>query len=437
MSDYCEERSLIMLLPDQVLRSVLYFLGPIELAYPCSVTCKRLCCEAEQAALHIVQQLRERYHWVAGVLDDVPSAMMAEYGASSYAYTSRGTALVERSTSSSSGSSPSNTSHVGLKISNMKQLLHQLTGRFIILVGGNSESQRVDALDMTTNKWIELSSTAVGREVFFEVLWYEGFIYVFCGLHNSSYGSVERYNPLSNRWTSVPNLPGRLAAVVGAILDNKMYILGGYDWHSAEYSDKFFCYDETASRWVQHPEYLRQGRSSHAAVTYRGKIWVAGGILDVDPSEGNDTVEIFDPEVGYWVPGPTLGARRFRLRLFVVNDELYAVGGDRDERGRLIVQTIEKLDAGDMRSWSHVTSFPCERRGFLSSVVGDVIYAIGGRTGEVPLGDWDAYNTRTGEWLSEVAAAEGRVEGVDRLMARTGVVGGRAVTSHEDRDLHW
>ena len=37
--------------------------------------------------------------------------------------------------------------------------------------------------------------------------------------------------------------------------------------------------------------------------------------------------------------------------------------------GRLIVQTIEKLSI-DQRSWIHVTSFPVERRGFLSSLVG-------------------------------------------------------------------
>ena len=35
----------------------------------------------------------------------------------------------------------------------------------------------------------------------------------------------------------------------------------------------------------------------------------------------------------------------------------------------MIVQTIEKLSI-DQRSWIHVTSFPVERRGFLSSLVG-------------------------------------------------------------------
>ena len=38
--------------------------------------------------------------------------------------------------------------------------------------------------------------------------------------------------------------------------------------------------------------------------------------------------------------------------------------------GRLIVQTIEKLGTDDL-TWTYITSFPVERRGFLSSVVGE------------------------------------------------------------------
>ena len=215
---------------------------------------------------------------------------------------------------------------------------------------------------------------------------------------------VERYNPLSNVWTEVTPLPGKLAAVVGAIMDGKLYIVGGYDWHLATYSDAVYTMDvdETGLvAWELLKCRLRMGRSSHACVAFQGKLWVAGGISDEGDSEGNPTIEILDPLLGYWVPGPSLNMRRFRLRLFVVCDELYAVGGDRDDRGRLIIQSIEKLDPSG-KSWSHVTYFKVERRGFLSSVVGSKIYIIGGRTGEVPLATWDCYDVITDRWLSEV-----------------------------------
>ena len=52
--------------------------------------------------------------------------------------------------------------------------------------------------------------------------------------------------------------------------------------------------------------------------------------------EGTSSVEIFDPTENLWVHGPPLNVNRFRLRLFVILGVLYAVGGDRDERGKCI-----------------------------------------------------------------------------------------------------
>ena len=286
------------------------------------------------------------------------------------------------------------------EISSKHLFLHMLISKQILLVGGNSEPRRVDGYDIELKKWRNWCNTDIVREVFFEVLWYHGYIYVFCGIHHSSYGSVERLNIVTNKWSNGPQLPGKLAGVVGTNLNDQLYIIGGYDWHTTEYSDAMFTLDIQQNKWVEHDARLRAGRSSHAAVTFQNKIWVAGGILDGQYCEGNETVEIFDPEIGYWVTGPSLNQRRFRLRLFVVDNELYAVGGDRDERGRLVIQTIDKLDINS-NTWIYLTSFKQERRGFLSSVIDSKIYVIGGRSGDIPLYTWDYFDVKTGNWLSD------------------------------------
>ena len=59
-----------------------------------------------------------------------------------------------------------------------------------------------------------------------------------------------------------------------------------------------------------------------------------GGILEGQDFEGTSNVEIFDPVENIWMLGPPLNVNRFRLKLFVILGVLYAVGGDRDERGR-------------------------------------------------------------------------------------------------------
>ena len=65
-----------------------------------------------------------------------------------------------------------------------------------------------------------------------------------------------------------------------------------------------------------------------------------GGILEGQDFEGTPTVEIFDPLDGIWVQGPALNVNRFRLRLFVINNILHAVGGDRDPRGSHVLSMM-------------------------------------------------------------------------------------------------
>jgi Kelch motif len=358
-------------LPDQVLRYILSFLDGLALSTVCSRVSRRFRRQSTNAANMVIGILSEKYPWVSCSLREAADRKFSAI-----------------------------------------QTLHILTSPQIILVGGNTEPRRVDSYDVRLRRWFDLADTNVGHEVFFEVLFLRGYVYVFCGIHHASYGMVERYNPVMDTWEELKSLPGKLAAVVGSILNDKIYITGGYDWHLAEYSDAVFVYDEVKNDWQVLDCRLRIGRSSHACIAFKGKLWVAGGIVDGQESEGNATVEVYDPEVGYWVDGPHFTVRRFRLRLFIVCGELYAVGGDRDERGRFTpgIQTIEKLDE-DQRSWKYVTTFKVERRGFLSSVVGSRIYIIGGRTGDVPLNNWDCYDVLTGEWLSEVLEKRASMDG--------------------------
>jgi hypothetical protein len=132
-------------------------------------------------------------------------------------------------------------------------------------------------------------------------------------------------------------LLGKVASVVGTVLNEKLYIVGGYDWHLAEYSDTVYILhkkekninnnsnnnnnngnnnsssynnninnnnnsntsqrnnanininniiknisnkgkpsSKTEFKWILQESRLLEGRSSHACVTFLGKIWIAG-----------------------------------------------------------------------------------------------------------------------------------------------------------------
>lgn len=380
-------------LPIHCIRFILSFLPARSLCGSSSPCCRLLYRESHKTALYITEQLRQRIPWIRDVLAEADS-IEHKNGHLPLPPPSTLTSICQKSSTRGGCANPSTLQRDHIKT------LHFLTSPHIMCVGGNTEPRKIDSLDSSTLRWFNWSPIEVGREVFFEVLWYQGYIYSFCGIHHSSYSSVERFNCIANTWQPVASLPGRLAGAVGAELHGQIYIIGGYDWNTRLYSDAVYVLQTDCNSWNVHPARLRAGRSSHAAVTFRNMIWIAGGIFEGTIHEGNSSVEIFDPTVGFWVPGPELRVSRFRLRLFVLNDELYAVGGDRDEKGRLIVQTIDKLDA-DMKTWVYVTSFKQERRGFLSSVIGKYIYVLGGRTDGKLLSHWDAFDVEEKTWLSD------------------------------------
>ena len=211
-------------IPEQILRYILTFLNARELSRRCVYVCKRFSIESKRAAKTILDVLADRYRWIKLLLVDRNQHQQA---ADENRFITDKRATLEgnkekntiskkvnnlptaAATKNMRGSGDYERSQLQNNLKNNIYVLHTLTSPSIISVGGNFEPKRVDSYDVVHDKWIELSQTNIGREVFFEVLWYAGFIYVFCGIHHSSYGSVERLNPLTNIWTKVTSLPGK------------------------------------------------------------------------------------------------------------------------------------------------------------------------------------------------------------------------------------
>lgn len=137
------------------------------------------------------------------------------------------------------------------------------------------------------------------------------------------------------------------------------------------------------------------------------------------------------------------------MKLLVVNDELYAVGGDRDNKGKKLIQTIEKLVVRDVETmsstrlclnnmyWVNVTKFSEDRRGFACSAVGSKIYFLGGRRNDVQILNWDSYDTANDTWESQndnIKKASARNKrGIPRP-----IIGGRSITIPPTNSvIHW
>ena len=159
--------------------------------------------------------------------------------------------------------------------------------------------------------------------------------------------------------------------------------------------------------WTTLPAGLLKSRVGHASAAVNGKLWVAGGqfsgantIVDSPEYVNSTSVEYYDPITKLWNLGPNMLSERIWFRLLVINNALYAVGGDVDTTGLSLIPTIERLNVNSNR-WEKIGEFCDVRRVFSTSAVDNKIYVFGGRDVNYgTLQDWDSFDCDSQEWES-------------------------------------
>ena len=123
-----------------------------------------------------------------------------------------------------------------------------------------------------------------------------GLIYAIGGLTSSgeALSTVETYDTLTGQW--LPGLPmSTLRTRVGvAVLDNKLYALGGFDGHKRLSTVE--CYDPQFQLWKAVTP-MNTRRSALGAVVVSGRIYVVGGY---DGHISLSTVECYSPATNSW-----------------------------------------------------------------------------------------------------------------------------------------
>ncbi len=146
--------------------------------------------------------------------------------------------------------------------------------------------------------------------------------------------SAEVYDPATNSWTSLPSLPISTEMAVGAGLNGKFYVMGGYSesldssGETIGYNNRVYVYDPQAGSWSQAESMLASNRSAGTVATANGKIYVIGGW---SPDEGENnvsrSVEIYDPATGKWEYGPSLPAGHEEGSAAVIDGVIYFMDG--------------------------------------------------------------------------------------------------------------
>jgi uncharacterized repeat protein (TIGR01451 family) len=150
------------------------------------------------------------------------------------------------------------------------------------------------------------------------------------GVQSSTYV----YDPATDAWTRLADLPRALGGVTLATANGKLYAFGGFDQRGYNQGNvaNTYEYHPAKNAWRERTAMPAIARSLAGAASLNGRIYVVGGITDGNPYTSTvGATTIYDPVADTWQWGTPV-ARARSLALSVAPDNaIYALGGEGGE----------------------------------------------------------------------------------------------------------
>lgn len=189
-----------------------------------------------------------------------------------------------------------------------------------------------EVYDPSTDSWETKKPMPTSRR-YLEANVVNGKIYVVGGItyedennNHQNYTVVnEVYDPATDSWTTKRPAPIAVARYASAVVNNKIYIMGGTNASQQLISNQIYDVgNDTWSLGASLPAYTYYAAAAATTgVMAPKRIYVIGGGL-TDPS---NAVYVYDPESDNWTSGAPMPTNRTSFALGIVNDVIYAMGG--------------------------------------------------------------------------------------------------------------
>jgi N-acetylneuraminic acid mutarotase len=265
-------------------------------------------------------------------------------------------------------------------------------GKIYAIGGYNGSYLAVNEMyDPETNTWTTKSPMQFPR-FGFGIAVYQGRIYAIGGdVSKNILGNVnEVYDPLTNTWETKTGLPEMRSLLSANVVNDKIYLIGGLRTPFQPWvcSNDNFVYDPAADSWTTAAP-ISADISSYASAVVDNKIYVIGG-YDIANLVKYNSTQIYDIETDTWGFGTSLPAALYDAAAgattgVLASKRIYVLGGT-SSAGNDLNQVYDT----ETDSWSAGTPMPTPRARLTVAVVDDMLYAIGGRSE----GNWLAVNER-------------------------------------------
>ena len=255
-------------------------------------------------------------------------------------------------------------------------------------INGNLPVSTTEEYNPQTNEWTSMMPMPTPRSGFATVA-YQNKIYVIGGTVGNGYvGNNEVYDPVSNTWETKASMPTPRADLSANIVSDKIYLIGGKRYSSiAPYYNETNInevYDPANDSWSTRTS-IPTSVQGYASAVVDDKIYIMGGSLEslsIENSRITGADEVYDPQNDSWslasnlLNGFSYGAAAATTG-YMAPTRIYCVGGysNGEFSGQVQAYNLEN------NSWSIGESMPTPRAYLGVVVVNDLLYAIGGLDG--------------------------------------------------------
>ena len=248
-----------------------------------------------------------------------------------------------------------------------------------------------------------------------------GKLYVFGGFSGND-GPVARadvYDPATDTWTRVADLPRRLTHAGVAADGNAVYFVGGYVGTGEGYRQEFgtvevWRYDVAADAYARLPDLPAARAGGGAAVVGRALHYFAGNNAARQDVGDHVVLDLDNPDAG-WSARAALPQARSHMGYAALGGLIYAIGGQTGNDEDLTTTTAVHAYDPATDAWSPRAAMPAAISHVSSStlVTGGRILVLGGESDHnEPVADAYAYDPAADAWAALTPLPAPRFSGV-------------------------
>jgi len=255
------------------------------------------------------------------------------------------------------------------------------------------------------------------------------------GLSGITYVSLAQVDP----WTFKNPIPTPRGFTGGAVVDGKIYVIGGFPSHY-DVTGVNEMYDPVLDTWTEMDS-LPVKRCAHATCAFNNKIYVFGGLYPNPYAYAQNNVHEYNPQTNTWTQKTNMPYEIAFPGIAVLNDTIYLIGGTINAYTPPI-STVMAYDPVT-ETWSEKAPLSSARSGASACVVDGKIYIFGGM--DENLHDYafnyvDVYDPATNTWAARTDMPKSRgILGTCAMDGKVYAVGGcsdnlQTVTTNEVYD---